>query len=211
MPSRVALQTLVEHVRQGGIPDWCAARKALGATLGTLGTRLTDDEASALASRLPPELARVVEEEDYDHDFDAEELYERVCRRTGAPPGLAREQTDIVLRAMGEVLDASILSRLTRVLPEPCTRNFRARPSGAPEPHAARSSSAPKTTLAAGRPGSSHPLSEGAPPGAHSQSVAMSDDPHAETKLSSSRGLTQERLDETLATGRPPKPPRTLG
>jgi uncharacterized protein (DUF2267 family) len=33
--------------------------------------------------------------------------------------------------------------------------------------------------------------------------VARSDDPHAETKLSSARGLRQEQHEHTLATGRP--------
>jgi hypothetical protein len=36
--------------------------------------------------------------------------------------------------------------------------------------------------------------------------MAKSDDPHADTKLSSSQGLTQERFEESLATGKPPGP-----
>jgi hypothetical protein len=37
----------------------------------------------------------------------------------------------------------------------------------------------------------------------HSHSVAANDNPHGETKLSSSRGTTQEREHETLAEGHP--------
>jgi hypothetical protein len=59
------------------------------------------------------------------------------------------------------------------------------------------------TTLATGRPGSRHPVSEAHEDRAHTESIARSDDPHGDTKLSSSRGLTQERLRETLAEGRP--------
>jgi uncharacterized protein (DUF2267 family) len=185
------------------------ARKAACATLAVLGSRLTDDEAGKLASRLSPELARIVEEEDYDSDFDAAELYERVRRRTGQPPGLAREQTDVVLRALGEVLDEPELARLARVLPEPIVRGLRGPaqvevpPYGVPPPP-------PRSSLAEGRPGSTHPIAEAAPPSGHSHSVAVNEDPHVETKLSSSHGLTQERLVETLATGTPPKAPRSL-
>jgi hypothetical protein len=37
----------------------------------------------------------------------------------------------------------------------------------------------------------------------HSHSVAANDNPHGDTKLSSSRGTTQEREHETLAEGHP--------
>jgi hypothetical protein len=39
--------------------------------------------------------------------------------------------------------------------------------------------------------------------GAHAHSVARSENPHADTKLSSSPGLTQERLGDSLAEARP--------
>ncbi|HLM72216.1 MAG TPA: hypothetical protein VK459_05985 [Polyangiaceae bacterium] len=51
--------------------------------------------------------------------------------------------------------------------------------------------------------GSGHPLSEARFEPAHTHSVARSDNPHEDTKLSSSRGLTQERLEDTLAEGKP--------
>lgn len=208
--SRVSMQALVEHVQAGGISDWAVARKALGATLAVLGSRLTDDEAGKLASRLAPELARIVEQEDYDADFDAAELYERVRQRSGAPPGLAREQTDVVLRALGELLGATELGRLARVLPEPIVRALRGPEEVEAPPHRSGAPPRRRTTLAEGRPGSSHPIAESAPPSGHQHSVALEDNPHAETKLSSSRGLTQERFEDTLATGSPPKPPRSL-
>jgi hypothetical protein len=58
-------------------------------------------------------------------------------------------------------------------------------------------------TLATGRPGSQHPVSEAHPETAQERSVVNAENPHAETKLSSSRGTTQERRAETLATGAP--------
>ena len=207
---RISTQTLVDHVQAGGIGDWSMARKTLGATLAALGSRLTDDEASKLASRLSPELARIVEAEDYDADFDAAELYERVRQRTGAAPGVAREETDIVLRALGELLDEAELVRLARVLPEPIVRGLRGREAVEVPPHRSAPPRPRRNTLAEGKPGSSHPIAEAAPPSGHLHSVARNEEPHAETKLSSSRGLTQERFDETLAAGSPPKPPRSL-
>jgi hypothetical protein len=54
-------------------------------------------------------------------------------------------------------------------------------------------------TLAEASASSSRPLYAAQPQRAQSESVARSDNPHGETKLSSARGLTQEREDETLA------------
>jgi len=203
------MQTLIDRVRAGGFDDEAAARKAACATLAVLGSRLTEDEASSLASQLPSELARIVDEEGYDTDFDAAELYERVRRRTGAPPGLAREQTDVVLRVLGAILDERELARLARVLPEPIVRGLRGPEASYVPPHRG-TAPPPRRTLAEGRPGGTHPIAEAAPPPGQMHSVAANDDPHAETKLSSSRGLTQERLADTLATGRTPKAPRSL-
>jgi hypothetical protein len=57
-------------------------------------------------------------------------------------------------------------------------------------------------TLADGRVGSHRPLSEAHPGEAQPGSVRAKA-PHADTKLSSSRGLTQEREGRTLAAARP--------
>jgi hypothetical protein len=56
-------------------------------------------------------------------------------------------------------------------------------------------------TLAEGRPGSRRPLAEARPPAGQADSVARTDNPHGDTKLSSARGLTQEREKESIATG----------
>jgi hypothetical protein len=142
--------SLIDSVVAHGIPDRPQAERTLRATLSVLGERLSDDEAAALGKALPAELARLVDQSEYDSDFSAADFYERTRRRLQASAGL--------------------------------------------------------TTLATGRPGSRHPLSESPPPAGHTHSAARSDDPHAETKLSSARGLTQERHDESLSTGRPPQP-----
>lgn len=58
-------------------------------------------------------------------------------------------------------------------------------------------------TLASGRPGASETLAEGAPHAAHSQSIAADDDPHAATRLASSRGISSERDGRSLADAGP--------
>jgi len=192
-----------------GLPDRLTAELALRATLGALAARLTKDEAEALSARLPPMLARVVELVEYEGDLDADTIYERVGRRSGTPTRIAREQADVVLAALAEHLDDELKRRLVRALPEPIAERFREHDEGEPPPHPIVVAP-PASTLATGRPGSRRPLSEARPERAHAESIARSDDPHAERKLSTSRGLTQELLGRTLATGRPPRPSRSI-
>ncbi|HVH40768.1 MAG TPA: DUF2267 domain-containing protein, partial [Labilithrix sp.] len=199
---RVSLTTLVQHVVDGGVPEWRDARTAVAAVLRVLGERLTDDEAITLAHALPVELERTLEQARYAGDFDADELHARVARAAEVPIGTARERTSIVLRSLGELLEHDVVVRLARALPDGIAHQLEPPELGPAPPHLA-ARPAPRATLATGRPGSRHPLAEGAPPSGHTHSIARNDDPHAETKLSSARGLTQERLGETLATGHP--------
>jgi hypothetical protein len=165
---------------------------------------LTEDEARALGHSLPPELARVLDQAGYDGDFDAAEFYERARRRDDAPIGVARERVDVALRALGDCLPADERARLLRVLPEAIGRQLVPPDYGAPPEHRARPHAPVVNTLAHGRPGSLHPVAESAPARGQTHSVAANDDPHGETKLSSARGMTQERWRESLATGHPP-------
>ncbi len=107
-----------------------------------------------------------------------------------------------VCRSLGEVLPDEVLDKLGEALPASLVELFHPYPEGEAPPHR-MAASARRHTLATGRPGSSHPLSEAKPPDAHQHSVANEDNPHAETKLSSARGLTQERLEESMATAKP--------
>ena len=79
-----------------------------------------------------------------------------------------------------------------------CTAQLLAQRSAPPPAHAGGGH-----RLADGRPGSAHPLSEAKASEAHAESVARTDDPHAETRLSSAKGMTQEREQESLAEGHP--------
>lgn len=203
-----ASPTIIERImEEGGGADESAAEQALRATLIVLGQRLTDDESRALRTDLPEKLAAVVAQSEYDGDFDAAELYERVRRRQPElSAGMARERTEVVLRVLTGVLSDEVVQRLVRALPADLGRHLLPIEVGEPPPHArpAREpQSAHVTTLAHGRPGSTRPLSEARALPGHTHSVAENADPHADTKLSSSRGFTQERHRESLASGRP--------
>lgn len=206
-------EELLARLAEAGLADRASAERALRLTLSVLGQRLTDDEALALCACLPEDLARIVEQSeysDYDGAFDAVELYDRVRRRAKQPAGVVHEQVNIVLAAIGRDLDDDVRRRLVRALPAPIGDMLVPRHLAPPPPHVAPSHAPPLSTLAGGRPGSRHPIAEAGPSRGQTHSVAANDDPHAETKLSSSRGLTQERMRESLATGHPPAPARPL-
>jgi uncharacterized protein (DUF2267 family) len=175
------------------------ARAATEAVLSALGTQLGRPEAEALAAELPEALARSVRDSRYAPET---QLGARVAALEEVTLAVAVEHIASVCHALAELLPEATLERLRRGLPgdvavllEPPSREVAAHEHG----HVA----APRHTLAEGRPGSRHPISESRPPGAQSNSVVTSDNPHGDTKLSSSRGLTQERERETLATGKP--------
>jgi len=191
------MDELLDHLAQHGLTDEAAAHRSLRATLAVLGERLVDDEAMALTEAVPSELAKSIENSEYDSDFSTEELFDRVRRRDGTPAARAIENAEIVLTALGQCLSPDLRRRIARGLPERAAELLLGERAASRPPKTA--------TLASGRPGSRHPVSESAPPSAgHTHSIARSASPHEETKLSGTRGLTQERLDETLGTGRPP-------
>ncbi|MBS2018863.1 MAG: DUF2267 domain-containing protein [Deltaproteobacteria bacterium] len=142
--------------------------RALRATLAVIGERLVDDEAHALASWLPSELATIVEDAEYDADFGTQELFVRVARRMKAPTGRALEDAEIVLATLGEVLGVERATRLARAMPETAAGlilGHREADLHAEVPPRSAARHAPRaTTLASGRPGSLHPLYEGKPP-----------------------------------------------
>ena len=202
---------LIDDVmRRGGLAQRSDAERAVRATLTTLGERLTREEAQAVATALPSSWAGWLLDAGYDGDFDAAELYERVRRREGTSAGFAREHAQVVVRALGDRLADETRRRLEQALPGEVAELLRPAEVGAPPPHAEARHAPRLNTLATGRPGSAHPLSEARPPEGQSHSVVREDNPHGESKLSSARGLTQERLGDSLATGRPPGPARPL-
>ncbi len=205
MTQRMAMDGLLARLARRGLPDGETAVRALRATLAVLGERLVDDEAAALAEVLPAELAPAVENVEYDSDFGSADLYDRVRHRELTTPGDAKEHAEMIIGALGEFLDDDLRARLARALPLQVAEVLLGRPvDQEPPPHGMPPRAAKASTLATGRAGSRHPLCDASAAAAVGQthSVACNPWPHDDTKLSSSRGLTQERLHETLADSR---------
>ena len=206
MSARLTLDTIQDRLAERGLTDEARARRVLHATLAVLGERLVEDEAQALASVLPDELAEIVATTGYDSDFTADELFERVRRRGHERGARVREEAEIVLGVLGDCLSADLRHRIARGLPGVAAQLVAGeRELGEPPPYAAPLRAPKVATVASSRPGSTHPLSEAAPPAGQTHSVARNPAPHEETKLSAAKGLTQERHDETLGTGRAPR------
>lgn len=186
------------------------AELALQVSLQTLRALLPRAVASQLASTLPrecrPSLYPPSEEDDGLVMIEP-------AREDGAPQGSLLERVQMTCAALSTQLPPDVLERLARELPERLAQAFE--PHGSHDDSAAAYSrrSRQDSTLAGGRPGGSHPLSEAAPGSTKPLSSARADrvqsgsvadpNPHGETKLSSSKGTTQEREAETLAEGQP--------
>lgn len=207
-------QTLVQHLENAApFEDAGAARRAFDATLEALRSGLTDDEADWLAVDLGPHLAEPLLRHDYSGELSVNDFYRRAARYAGLRRSAATEQAQIVCHTLAELLPQAGVQRLKKHLPglAPLFTPTEA-PAPARGPHAVREEPPGDRTLAGGRPGSERPLSEAGgpserPPGegvrrAHSDSVARATHPHEDTKLSSARGLTQERERESIASSR---------
>lgn len=207
MGAHLSLDTILDRLAERGLTDEAKTRSVLHATLAVLGERLVQDEAQALADVLPEELAKIVTTSEYDSDFTADELFERVRRRAHQSGARAREEAEIVVAVLGDCLGTDDRRhRIARGLPGIAAQLLEGdRELGEPPPYAAAPHQPRVATVASSRPGSTHPLSEAAPPSGHTQSVARNPAPHEETKLSASKGMTQERFEETLGKGRAPR------
>jgi len=194
-------QEFVNHVADRGGLSAKEAVLACRAALSALGGRLSFRAAEALAEDLPDELRDAVRAAEHGQEFGAGELYARVAEGERIRVGIAVEHAAAVLETVSEAISEGTLHRLAQELPEQISRLLAPHPSieGPERVHVDHR----RRTLAEGRPGGCHPLSEGRLDRAQSESVARSENPHGDTKLSSGRGLTQERESETLAEGKP--------
>lgn len=183
MFTELTSKDLFDALAAAGPSDRPTARRIIDATLAVLGERLCSHESAALASCLAPTLRGIVAATSFDSDFDAAELYERVRRRAGVSAGLAREQAQVVLAAIGRAAPDEVLVRLERALPAEIAAILRGREDGEPPPVTPSRGS----NLASGRPGSRRPISEAAPRSAQTHSVVREDNPHGDTKVSSGR------------------------
>ncbi|MRG95608.1 DUF2267 domain-containing protein [Polyangium spumosum] len=198
---------LDEVAWRGGLGDAASARRIVEVVLAAFAEALVLDEARALAHALPAPLAAWVLAGPHAGNLAEDALYRRVADREGTLIGFAIEHSRLVLGVLGDRLPETTRVRLRRHLgPELAALLAPRAPLPAPPAHL-RKPPEPALgeghTLATGRPGSQKPVSEAAPERAHAESVVRAENPHEDTKLSSSRGLTQERERETLAEGEP--------
>ncbi|MDC3960034.1 DUF2267 domain-containing protein [Polyangium jinanense] len=198
---------LDEVAWRGGLGETSLVRAMSEAVLRAFAETLVPDEARALAHALPEPLAAFLLDGPHLGNLSEEALYRRVADREGTLLGFAIEHTRLVLGVLGEKLPETTRLRLRRHLTPELGELLAPREPLPPPPVHLRRPHEPKlgkgNTLATGRPGSQKPLSEARPERAHAESVVRAENPHQETKLSSSCGLTQEREHETLAEGEP--------
>lgn len=189
---------LARVTERAGLSGPEESSRVVGAVLGVVGQRLGRKEVERLAEDLPTSVARMLKTDGPGQDFDVDALYERVAGREHVRPGFAMEHTGVICQVLAEALSEGALHRLHDVLPEPLAALLSPRE---PREHFEYVHvEGTHRTLAEGAPGHRHPLSEARSDRAQTHSVARSDNPHGDTKLSSTTGLTQERERETLAS-----------
>lgn len=202
--------------------SWCARVLELGpfgtdseveaasiATVRALGEELLDDERSWLVAELPQELAQALTQGHgepaaaHARTPDKRDFFKRVAHHERVTLSRAVEHAEVVCQTLAEVASPETVEHLKKHLPT-LADLFEPRPTPEPPVHAPHPNSRAPTDLAEGRPGGTHPVSTSDLSSlAHRHSVARSQEPHADTKLSSAHGLRQEREGRTLATGKP--------
>ena len=180
--------------------------RAIAAVLETLGACLGAREREALAGELAEALRAPLTRHEPAGGFDRAELFSRVALRENVALGFAIEHTEVVCELIAEALPDGALDVLRAEVGAELAALFVRRASPRlphPPPHRhPLAVDAPDMSLSGGRPASFQPLSEARPEDGQTHSVARESNPHADSKLSSSPGLTQERLGESLAAGR---------
>jgi len=179
-------EDFVAHVAgHAGVPADLAAT-ATRIVLSAIGRCLTDARREELARELPPELQAALLQP-IDSSVPLDERLLPVAHKLAH----ARELIASVFHVLGEELSRDALDWLRAALPPELRVTQPAREVGI-EPHDLRD------TLSRGRPGSHHPIGDARADRTQTSSIAA-DNPHGETKLSSTPGTTQERRHETLA------------
>lgn len=192
---------VLERVRErAGLVDDEEARRCVSAVVAAVCQGLSHSTLELVRSELPEELAAMWIGPEHRRTVTVRSVLASVSGRQGVASGFAFEHVTVVAEAFARFLRPEVLRLLREALPWEVAVLFTPREAPAPVEHVRLDPS--RRTLAEGRPGGARPLYEARPDRAHSESVARSDNPHADTKLSSASGLTQEREEETLATGR---------
>lgn len=192
---------VLERVRErAGLGDVEEARRCASSFIAAICQGLNHSTLELVRSELPAELGAMWVAPEHRRTVTLRSVLSSVCGRQGVANGFAFEHATVVAEAFARVLRPEVLRLLREALPWEVAVLFTPREAPAPVEHVRLDPT--RRTLAEGRPGGARPLYEARPDRAHSESVARAENPHADTKLSSASGLTQEREEETLATGR---------
>ena len=171
----------------GPFQDTAQAEAALSAFLKALCGRLMPEERKAIAGALPDSCAHMLLGAQPLDDGGLFGVIHDIAQAEHIALGRAAEHADIVSRVIVGLAGDAARVPLRRAVPELAAL------LEAPVPTSLEVSASARRTLASGDPAVL----------AHRHSVARSDDPHGDSKLSSARGLMQERDEDTLASGRP--------
>ncbi|HJK92447.1 MAG TPA: DUF2267 domain-containing protein [Polyangiaceae bacterium LLY-WYZ-15_(1-7)] len=194
MDTSDVLRHLRDHLGVASVDD---ADEAVRQVLSAVSPLIPWPAANRLQSRLPPAWFEALRAEKFD---DAAGLPRLLAALEGLDEAQAVERVSTVLSWLAASLDDGGAHALVSGLPADVRGLVRPVEQGSAPPPAHAGGG---HRLADGRPGSAHPLSEAKASEAHAESVARTDDPHAETRLSSAKGMTQEREQESLAEGHP--------
>ena len=111
-------QTLLHHLQNlAPFADASQARRAFDATLEALRSGLTDDEADWIAIDLGPELAAPLQRQGHAGELTLSQFHQRVGHRAKLGRNAAKEQAQVVCRALAELLPQPTVQRLKKHLP----------------------------------------------------------------------------------------------
>jgi uncharacterized protein (DUF2267 family) len=132
-------ERFITTIEQRAGVSWNDAERAAGATLRTLGERLSAGQARQLAEDLPMHIRRwLLQDGENAEDFDVGEFLRRVAEREGVDPETAEEHAKAVFVALARLVRGEEITRLAAQLPSEYKRLLweaakRSRDPGAPE------------------------------------------------------------------------------
>jgi uncharacterized protein (DUF2267 family) len=194
---------LIDFVQdRAGLSSRQEAEASVHAVFEVISRRVVPADRRRVLSLLPEPLHVAFAHREFRDDADLDAVVEEVAQAEDVHPGFGREHLDVVGAAAVATLHPEAITALRTHLPSSIAVIFSAeRESRATRATPASNPRVNRRHLAEGRSGSAHPLSEGRADTSQSDSVARSGTPKVDTKISSARGLTQEREHESLADG----------
>ncbi|MFO7561875.1 MAG: hypothetical protein R6X02_04485 [Enhygromyxa sp.] len=185
------------HERTGLDPEQATA--AVARTFEVIGRALGPKDVDPSAALVPEALAEHLRRGATQPAVPG--VLEQLAADEQLSLGVAKEHVQVILEELAGSLDEPARSRLAELLPDELGRWLV--PWEPPPERRVRPPSGREGTLASGRPGSQTPLHEAGPDRGQHDSPAVTSDPHADTRLSSTEGASSDRSETTIAKGRP--------